>query len=215
MSAELIVITGTGTGVGKTWVAARLLEGLRARGIPCAARKPVQSFALDDGPTDADVLADASGEEAHVVTPLHRWYDVPMAPPMAAESLGLPPLALADIVAEIKLPDAGVVVVEGVGGPRSPLTDDADTADLAGALSPRAVVLVTGAGLGAINAVLLAAAVFDAPVVVFLNRFDEADDLQRRNRRWLEEVEAFPVAATIPDLLDALDQTPKTALEVR
>lgn len=215
MSADVILIAGTGTGVGKTWVAARMLEALRARGLPCAARKPVQSFAVEDGPTDADVLAAASGEEPHDVTPLHRWYDVPMAPPMAAEVLGAPPLALADLVAELRLPSDGTVLVEGVGGPRSPLTDDADTVELADAVEPRAVVIVADAGLGAINAVLLSAAAFGAPpVVVFLNRFEPRDEIHERNRRWLEEVEDLTVAVTIPDLLESLDSTP-TPLEVR
>ncbi|MBV8560261.1 MAG: AAA family ATPase, partial [Acidimicrobiia bacterium] len=54
---RLVLVAGTGTEVGKTWVAARLAEALRARGTRVAARKPAQSFAPDEGPTDAEALA--------------------------------------------------------------------------------------------------------------------------------------------------------------
>jgi dethiobiotin synthetase len=57
----LVVVTGTGTGVGKTWFSAVTLGLLRDRGVSVAARKPVQSFEPGDGPTDAEVLAAATG----------------------------------------------------------------------------------------------------------------------------------------------------------
>ena len=53
---RLVFVTGTGTEVGKTWVGARLAEVLRKSRRNVAARKPAQSFALDEGrPTDAQV----------------------------------------------------------------------------------------------------------------------------------------------------------------
>lgn len=216
MTAQVVVVTGTGTEVGKTWVTAELVRTLRARGRPCAARKPVQSFAPGEGPTDADVLAAASGEVPDLVTPRPRWYEIPVAPPMAAEALGRPPIALGDLVAETSLPDIGIVFVEGVGGPRSPLADDGDTVELAEALGAHAVVLVARPGLGTINDVLLAAAALPAPLLVFLNCFDPADELHRRNRRWLEEIEALDVSVRIPELLDRIEQTlAKSFMEVR
>ena len=50
---RLVVVVGTGTDVGKTWVAARLLIDLRAAGVTVAARKPAQSFDPDDDPVDS------------------------------------------------------------------------------------------------------------------------------------------------------------------
>src|SRR5206468_1259236 len=88
---RLVLVTGTGTGVGKTWVAARLLTELRAKGVHVAARKPVQSFAAGEGPTDAEMLAAATGEDLADVCPAHRWYERPLAPPMAADVLGRAP----------------------------------------------------------------------------------------------------------------------------
>ncbi|MPZ69303.1 MAG: AAA family ATPase [Actinobacteria bacterium] len=198
---DVCVVTGTGTEVGKTWVTSALIGALQADGVPVIARKPVQSFDVDGGPTDADVLAGALGIEAHEVCPLHRWYEVPMAPPMAAEALGLPPLSLDELVAELSLPEVGLVFVEGVGGPRSPLTDDADTVDLAEALDARMVLLVADAGLGTINAVLLAVAALEKwDTIVFLNRFEPGNDLHRRNLEWLREAESLSPITSVKEL---------------
>jgi len=183
-----VVVTGTGTDVGKTWVAAEVLLRLRARGVPVAARKPAQSYAPEElGHTDAEVLGAASGEAPDVVCPHHRWYPVPMAPPMAAEALGLARFTIADLVVETAAAHpAATTIVEGAGGPRSPLAADGDTVDLARALGATVVVLVADAGLGTINAVRLSAeALRGLSLLVVLNRFDPADALHRRNHAWL------------------------------
>jgi dethiobiotin synthetase len=186
---RLVLVTGTGTEVGKTWLGAHLATELRAKGLRVAARKPAQSFAPGDGPTDADVLAAATGEDVDTVCPRHRWYEVAMAPPMAAEALGRPPIKIAELADEITFPaDIDVGLVEAAGGVRSPLADDGDTVDLVALLKPDAVVLVADAGLGTINAVLLSfAALAPTTMRVFLNRFDAGDALHAANRRWLSE----------------------------
>jgi len=196
-----VVVSGTATGVGKTWVAAAVARELRAGGLPVAARKPVQSFDKADGPTDAEVLAAASGEAAEAVCPAHRWLARALAPPMAAEALGLAPFTVADLVAETRLPAAGVVLVEGAGGPRSPLAADGDTVALAEALGADQVVLVAPAELGAINAVRLAAAAF-APrrPLVLLNRFDPGAELHAANLAWLRRVDGFEVLTGAAEL---------------
>jgi dethiobiotin synthetase len=111
-----------------------------------------------------------------------------MAPPMAAEALGLPPFTIADLAAEVgqDVPDDAIVLVESAGGVRSPLATDGDTVSLAAALRPALVLLVADAGLGTINLVRLGAdALAPHRVVVSLNRFDASDELHARNRDWL------------------------------
>ena len=103
---SVLFVTGTGTEVGKTWFATRVITALRAGGTAVVARKPAQSFEPDTGPTDADLLGAASGEDPRTVCPAHRWYEVPMAPPMAAAVLGRPAITVADLVREF---------VEGAG----------------------------------------------------------------------------------------------------
>jgi dethiobiotin synthetase len=200
---------GTGTEVGKTWVSARLLAALRDAGHRVSARKPAQSFDPADDPsaTDAAVLGRSAGEAPEAVCPRHRWYEVAMAPPMAAAALGKPGFTVADLVAELRWPawagDAGgapsVGLVETAGGVRSPLADDGDSADLARALDPDAVVLVADAGLGTINGVRLSvdAVAGVALTVVVLNRFEPDDDLHQRNRDWLARRDGLHVV-TLP-----------------
>jgi dethiobiotin synthetase len=201
----LVVVTGTGTDVGKTWITAHTIRALRARGLDVCARKPVQSYESGCGPTDADVLAGATGENVFDVCPQPRWYSVAVAPPMAAQILGEPPFTIADLVAELG-PARGITFVEGVGGPRSPITSDGDTVDLAAALPTDAVVLVADAGLGTINAVrLCAAALVQWRLVVALNHYDETSDLHRRNASWLRTREGLEVVTDPETLADTLE----------
>ncbi len=180
----MVVVVGTGTEIGKTWVSARLLAELRAAGLRVAARKPAQSFEPDDDPStlDAAILGAASGEPAEIVCPPHRWYDVAMAPVMAASVLGRPPFTIADLVSELGWSDGSdgtdagdetdaeearaeegtdrvvpreVGLVETAGGLRSPLASDGDCLALCAAVAPDVVLLVADAGLGTINAVRL------------------------------------------------------------
>jgi len=205
---RLVVVAGTTTEVGKTWVAAQLCSRLRATGTTLAARKPAQSFEPDDPPsgTDAALLGGASGEPSELVCPPHRWYPIAMAPPMAADALDRPSLRLADLLDEIATswPDAAsdVGLVELAGGPWSPIAHDADGIELTAALAPDLVVLVADAGLGTLNAVRPAVAALDAvaPVVVVLNRFDEADELHRRNRSWLLDRERLTPVIDLDEL---------------
>ena len=189
-----VLVAGTGTEVGKTWLGAQLAPRLGA-----AAWKPAQSFVPGEGPTDAEVLAAATGQSPEDVCPRHRWYPVPLAPPEAADELGLPPFTMADLLAE--RPSADRLLVEGAGGPRSPLASDGDTVSLAAALAPSTVVLVAHAGLGTINDVRLCAAALAglAPLVVFLNRFDDGATVDRRNLSFLR-ADGFDVAADLPSL---------------
>ena len=203
----LVVMLGTGTEVGKTHAGVALLGHLRAQGLRVAARKPAQSFepGCDGAPpgTDAELLARASGEAAEEVCPPHRWYEVAMAPPMAASVLGRPPVVLADLLAELHWPDHGVDVglVEGAGGVCSPIAEDADGAALARALEPDLVVVVTDAGLGTIHAVRSSVlALAGLPVRVLLNRYDDSD-LHRRNLAWLCDRDGLGVSVDPADLL--------------
>ena len=203
---RLVLVAGTGTEVGKTWVACRLARALRRRGLIVAARKPAQSYdpADDLADTDAALLAHATGDHPAVVCPQHRWYPSAMAPPMAAEALGRPPFTVADLVGELTWPPAvGVGLVEAAGGVRSPIAADGDGVALAAALHPEHVVLVADAGLGTINGVRLAiAALASWPVIVVLNRYDLADDVHARNLEWLAGRDGLDVV-TDPDALVA------------
>lgn len=194
-----LLLTGTGTGVGKTWIGVRL-----AAALPGAiAWKPAQSFEPGEGPTDAELLAAATGQVPHDVCPAHRWYPVPLAPPEAADELELPPFTIADLLSEAPSTD-GVLLVEGAGGVRSPLAADGDSVALADALQPDLVVLVAHAGLGTINDVRLSAgALAGFRVLVLLNRYDPASRVCVRNSAFLRR-DGFDVVTDLERLLNVV-----------
>ncbi len=202
----VVAVSGTGTEVGKTFTAARLLRGLAEQGLTVAARKPVQSYSPGEI-TDSELLAGASGESPDAVCPPPRSYPLPMAPPMAAQVLGRPSPTIEDLTGEINAswPSSGPIdvgLVEGAGGVASPLADDGDTASLAFRLPADVVVVVADPSLGVINLVRLCArALQTLPLIVHLNRADPHDSLHLRNRDWLVERERLTVTTSAEGLV--------------
>lgn len=202
---HLAVVAGTGTEVGKTWVTIAVARWLAAAGASVAARKPVQSFATGDVDTDASLLAAATGVAPEVVCPPHRWYPVPLAPPMAADALGWPRITLDDLVTELRWPAVDVGLVEGAGGLCSPLAHDGDTLALVERLRPDLVVLVADPALGVVSNVRLAArALAGTDLLIVLNRFDELEDAHRRSLDWLRSVDSLTAVTDVASVGRAL-----------
>jgi len=159
-------VTGTDTEIGKTLISSAMLYALGQAGVRAAGMKPVAAGAeLRDGAwhnEDADRLAEA----ANVALP--RELTTPYllrdaaAPHIAAqqENIAIDLDHILDCYAKVSA-QADAVVVEGVGGFRVPLSDHADTADLAQRLG-LPVILVVGLRLGCLNHALLTAEAIQA-----------------------------------------------------
>lgn len=158
-----VFVTGTDTGVGKTYAAAALVRAIAGRGVRVAPMKPIAAGTVktDHGEANEDtaILARAAGLDAA------SWADVTpvllkaaMAPHIAAaregRTIDLAPVLRAR---ERLAARAEFLVVEGVGGFAVPLADGLDTIDLARALG-YPVVMVVGLRLGCLNHALLTAA---------------------------------------------------------
>jgi dethiobiotin synthetase len=162
MSTPLsLFVTGTDTEIGKTLVSAALLRGFARAGLRAAGMKPIAAGAFEvDGVwhnEDADQLDAASSVLLPPTLRTPYLLKAPAAPHIVAalENVRLDIGHIVDCHAQaLKLAD--IVVVEGVGGFRVPLTDTHDTADLALALN-LPVVLVVGMRLGCISHALLTA----------------------------------------------------------
>ncbi len=185
----LILTTATATEVGKTWLCSALANQLIAEGKNISARKPVQSFDPNDSLTDADVLSQATKEPSTSITPKHRWYPIAAAPPMAAKWLNKAQFSIKDLISEMTWPqNTDIGIVEGVGGVLSPIAFDGNNLDIASAIKPNLVLIVSDAKLGSINNILLTCQALEKfPKAVFLNRFDSQDNLQVENQLWLKE----------------------------
>lgn len=206
---RVVVVAGTGTEVGKTFVGAAIAREIATRGHKVIARKPAQSYEADDVSTDATVLAEATNDDPEMVCPAHRWYPIPMAPPMAATALGRDGFTVDDLAEEVhtSFHGADIALVETAGGSWSPqASDGTHVGDFAEAVRADGVLLVADAGLGVINAVrgALAALGADRPVVVMLNRYSDDDALHVANRDWLVREDKLNVVTTVAEATSAV-----------
>ena len=154
-------ITGTDTGVGKTFVTVGLLRYLNERGLQAAGMKPVASGCerTPDGLRNDDALRilEASAPELpyELVNPYS--FEPPIAPHIAAVKAGVM-IEMKTILHSFNSISGLVdcIVVEGVGGWEVPLSEEADMPALAAMLG-LPVILVVGIRLGCINHALLTA----------------------------------------------------------
>ena len=82
-----LLVTGTDTGVGKTVIAAAIVLAMRERGVRVVGFKPVESGLADQAPSDAAILAAASGTSDASIEPLLQLGE-PLAPAVAADRAG-------------------------------------------------------------------------------------------------------------------------------
>lgn len=202
-----IFVTGTDTGVGKTFVSCALIYALRQRGLRVAPMKPVAAGAIEVGGNfvseDTVALIDACDTPkpaAALVNPV--LFREPMAPHLAAEREGRT-ITLESICDAFNTLAAGsdVVVVEGVGGFLVPLGPALDTRDLAVALR-LPVVLVVGLRLGCLNHALLTAESIKAAGLLLAgwvaNAIDPSMAVPDENVAALQARLAAPLLGRIP-----------------
>lgn len=149
-----IVLLGTGTSVGKTWVACELLKELRRRSLSAIGLKPVESGVTDVTTGDAADLARLSARPPS--PPPYRLRE-PLSPHLAArrESRSIEAEQILTYVRshESSSPTEppGVVVVETAGGLFSPLDASFTNWDVACSLDPARWVLVAPDSLGVLH----------------------------------------------------------------
>ena len=214
----ILIITGTGTGVGKTVVTAAIAALARAARRNVAVVKLAQTGVHDgpgSDPPDLETITRLSG-----VTDTHELarFPDPLSPEAAARVSGLPPVDFTRARAVIARLTAArdLVLVEGAGGLLVRYdADGATIADLATALNRQGLaapaLVVTGAGLGTLNHTALtiealrARKVAEAGIVV--GSWPRDPGLaERENLADLEVVAGAPLAGALPAGAGALDR---------
>jgi len=152
---SLYVVTGTDTGVGKTFVTSKLVSELRRRGGDAIGLKPIET-GWNEPTSDAAQLAAASGRTIDSTVWAH--FALPAAPVVAAaaESTEIDVLAMAGWLREAASQHR-VCLAEGAGGWMVPFHNNHLFCDLVSTLQPSGVVLVSASRLGTINHTLLTA----------------------------------------------------------
>ncbi len=193
-------VTGTGTEVGKTVVAAVIARSLATEGQNVAVFKPAVTGLSEPGEADHELLRRASGSAQSDEQIAPYRYDPPASPHLAAELAGdriEPPRLLR--AARRAEADADVLVCEGVGGLVVPLAPGYLVRDFARELG-LPVIVAAPPDLGTINHTLLTleaarAAGLDVALVVLTPWPQDPDPIQTSNRRTLESLGCVPVAA--------------------
>jgi dethiobiotin synthetase len=203
-----LFVTGTGTGVGKTVVAAAVCAALRARGEAVAAWKPVVTGVDEPGagpwPADHDLLAAVSGGSPEEVASF--VFGPAVSPHLAARLAGVA-IEPSDLVAAARARgDGAFLVAEGVGGILVPLTPGYLVRDLARDLG-LPVVVAAAPGLGTINHTLLTleavrAVGLDVAGVVLTPWPDAPGELERSNRETIARLGAATVSTLSPTAPD-------------
>jgi len=209
-----LFLTGTDTGVGKTFVAALLTRALRAAGLGTLALKPLCCGERED----VEILRAASGfvltnDETNPV-----WLQAPAAPLVAAnlENRILSLDALETWFRDLsqKYPS---LLVEGAGGWLVPITPEKTLADLAARLALPIVPVVSNR-LGCLNHTLLTlesirARGLHCPGIILNHLTAPSDAATRATREILEQslpilLEIHPAQGSIShaDLAGFLDK---------
>ena len=153
---KTLLVTGTDTGVGKTWISALLVRHFRAHGIRTGAYKPVCSGAemASDGNfvwADVEALRAACGNEPPLDRVCPQRFHAAVAPNVAAalEGRTVNNHQLADAI-NAWSPFADQLIVEGAGGIFCPLSNQSTVMELARKLNGP-VIVVAANRLGVIN----------------------------------------------------------------
>jgi dethiobiotin synthetase len=204
----VIVVTGTGTEIGKTVVTAAVAAAALTNGLSVAVLKPAQTglAAGEDG--DVDVVRRLAGE----VTPTElARFPEPLAPATAARRAGLAPVRPKEVAeAAGKLAaEHDLVLIEGAGGLLVQLDDDGATlADVAAELGAP-VLVVAPAGLGTLNMTALTAEALRArgleQLGVVVGSWPARPDLAARcNLADLPRAAGAPLLGAVPEGAGAL-----------
>ena len=198
-------ITGTDTGVGKTYATRLILQSLRENGVDAVGYKPVSCGDRED----AAILAEASGGlEIDEINPVHLHSALA---PYVAGMLEGRTIDPAELVAGFHKLAARhkVVLVEGVGGWEVPIAPGYRVSDLAADLK-LPVVVVAANKLGALNHTILTVEAIKARGLtcagIVMNQLeDEMDTAMITNKGVVEDLTGVPLLEHLIHNQDFLD----------
>ncbi|MBG0857003.1 ATP-dependent dethiobiotin synthetase BioD [Streptomyces spinoverrucosus] len=198
----ILVITGTGTEVGKTVTTAAVAASAVAAGRSVAVLKAAQTGVRPDERGDAEEVARLAGPVA--ARELAR-YPEPLAPGTAARRAGRAPVhphEIAEAAAKLST-EHDLVLVEGAGGLLVRFDPAGGTLADAAELLAAPVLVVAPAGLGTLNSTELTAREvrrrgLDLVGVVIGSWPTEPDLAARCNLADLPEVACAPLLGALP-----------------
>jgi dethiobiotin synthetase len=200
-----IFITGTDTGVGKTFFTALLTKALRDQGVPALALKPISCGDREDALRFSEAANSAISPIE--INPIH--FAAPLSPYAASilEVRPFPWATLRERMQKLSSNYSGPFLVEGVGGWRVPFDQSSGVREWAQELA-LPVLIVARATLGTLNHTLLTVdSIRQAklPLLGIILNFHQApnDLATQTNPALLEELTDLPLfqlPASLPEL---------------
>lgn len=205
-----LMIVGTDTGVGKTYISTAIAKQLTSEGTRTGAYKPACSGSLTETQTgasyweDVRLLAQAIDGAFPAQRICPQTFHAPLAPPVAAKKEGKQ--VDEDLIRQGALwwqDQVDFLIVEGVGGVLCPLSENALVVDFAAALN-YPILIVARAGLGTINHSLLTIEVLQKrglPIAgLILNDVDPelSDESRASNAAQIRQWTTVPVLSFVP-----------------
>ncbi len=201
-----LLVTGTDTGVGKTFVACALAHALRARGRTVAVMKPVETGVVSV-PEDARRLREAAADQAALDDVCPYRLRTPVAPSVAARAEGVTiDLGRLEALVRRRRTVADVLLVEGAGGLLVPIADGVTYADLAARLE-LPLLVVAANRLGTVNHCALTARVAESMGLTALGFVLSQPDRERdpssaTNAATIRTLTGLPCLGELPHLDD-------------
>lgn len=197
-----LFVTGTDTGVGKTFVACGLAHALRAAGRTVTVMKPVET-GVETAPEDALRLRAAAGDPAPLDVVCPWRFRAPLAPSEAARAEGAT-IDVDDLVGRVaaRARSADVLLVEGAGGLLVPIRNRITWLDVL-QRTGLPMIVVAANRLGVVNHVALTSRVAtDAGIAVrgfvLSHPTPSRDASSDRNATTIAELTALPCLAIVP-----------------
>jgi len=203
-------ITGTDTGVGKTWITAGLAGSIQRIGTDVGVMKPIATgYPQKSGFRSADVAklieSVSSKDSEDLINPV--FLPIPTSPYDATKLLGLTvdmPLIFEQFKKLLGMHE--ILLVEGIGGVMTPIAKNFFVADMIKGMGIETII-VTRATIGTLNHTVMTCKVCkDYGIKIrglVINNFDEKGTAAEKNApKTLYELTNVPILGTIPFVKD-------------
>ncbi len=190
-----ILVVGTDYGVGKTHVVCALLRDLRRRGFNAMGYKPI----CCGDRKDARAIRDATepGISLELINPVYLRANADPVVAAELQRVSIDPEQLIEDYRKLKKAGYGPIVIEGIGGPETPISLEETMSTLAQRFDLPAL-LVAANRQGATSQVLMALRSLEGCRGIILNHIgEEWDSAAVTNRVTIERIQSRPVLAEL------------------
>jgi dethiobiotin synthetase len=220
-----IFVTGTDTGVGKTYITAALTYALRKDGIDAIAMKPIATGSdVNKGifkSLDAVILAKYSNVDSNEYELINPVFLAEEASPYMASKMLNTSIDIGKVLNaynELKKRHE-FILVEGIGGIMVPISKGYYVADLIRDLG-LPVLIVARAKLGTINHTMLtvmACKEYKLNILgIVINMIDYSNKVEANTPSIIEELSSVPIIGCVPLISNiSIDKIPEIAEHIR